>query len=61
MVKQIKEQVDILGEHVEHDEIDLEFVEMHARHLAQLAMIRRIEVEQCANKHREESIQLLGR
>lgn len=39
MVKQIKEQVEILCQHVQCDDIDLEFVAMHAMHLSQLASL----------------------
>jgi len=41
MVKQIKEQVDILCRHVEGGAIDLEFISLHAMHLSQLATFLR--------------------
>ena len=37
MVKQIREQTEILCQHVQSDDMDLEFVAMHALHLSQLA------------------------
>ena len=37
MVKQIKEQAEILCQHVQSGDIDLEFVALHALHLSQLA------------------------
>ena len=39
MVKQIKEQVEILAEHVNHDDFNIEFLSLHAQHLAQLAAL----------------------
>jgi hypothetical protein len=60
MLKQIREQVEILCAHVERGEVDLVFVEMHATHLAQLAMNKRVEIEQRDTKSREDFMHLLG-
>jgi hypothetical protein len=61
MVKQIKEQVDILSCHVVRGDIDTDFVSLHAEHLSQLANGLRLDRNSEISKRHKEFLRLLGR
>ena len=61
MVKQIKEQVDILSCHIDRGEIDTDFVSLHAAHLSQLANGLSLDRESEISKRQKEFLRLLGR
>jgi hypothetical protein len=60
MVKQIKEQVEILCHHVGQGEIDLEFIALHALHLSQLATFLRSKQVPEISKRQEEFLYLIS-
>jgi hypothetical protein len=60
MVKQIKEQVELLCNHVERGTMNLEFIALHALHLSQLATFLIAEQSPEISKRQEEFLRLIS-